>query len=83
MELWEQAVKITLFEDDQHRGIACPHPQQGLAVSERSWDRDFDGVVVPGGYAPDYMRRHESMVRLVRDMHDRKKVVAAICHAGC
>jgi protease I len=43
---------------------------------------DFDAVVVPGGYAPDIMRRHEAMVRLVREATQKGKVVAAICHAG-
>jgi protease I len=43
---------------------------------------EFDAVIVPGGYAPDMMRRHESMVRLVRDAAQQGKVVAAICHAG-
>lgn len=43
---------------------------------------EFDAVVVPGGYAPDMMRRHESMVRLVREAAQHGKVVAAICHAG-
>ena len=43
---------------------------------------DFDAVVIPGGYAPDIMRRHPAMVKLVKDMADAEKVVAAICHAG-
>ncbi len=43
---------------------------------------EFDAVVVPGGYAPDMMRRHEAMVRLVREAVHHGKVVAAICHAG-
>jgi protease I len=43
---------------------------------------EFDAVIVPGGYAPDMMRRHEAMVRLVREAHGQGKVVAAICHAG-
>jgi len=41
---------------------------------------DFDAVIVPGGYAPDKMRLHQSMVDLVRKAHDLGKVVAAICH---
>ena len=43
---------------------------------------EFDAVVVPGGYAPDMMRRHAAMVQLVRDAAQQGKVVAAICHAG-
>jgi protease I len=43
---------------------------------------DFDGVVIPGGYAPDHMRRHPAMVGLVRNIDKAGKLVAAICHAG-
>ncbi len=42
----------------------------------------FDAIVIPGGYAPDHMRRHPSMVSLVREAHEQGKIVAAICHAG-
>jgi protease I len=43
---------------------------------------EFDGVVIPGGYAPDHMRRYPAMVKLVRELFETRKVVAAICHAG-
>jgi len=43
---------------------------------------DFDAVIVPGGYAPDYIRRHRPMLDLVRDVFARDGVVAFICHAG-
>ena len=42
----------------------------------------FDAVIIPGGYSPDHMRRHPSMVKLVREAHEQGKIVAAICHAG-
>ena len=43
---------------------------------------DYDGVVVPGGFAPDRLRRYPAVLNLVRDLHTQGKVVAAICHAG-
>jgi protease I len=43
---------------------------------------DFDAIVIPGGYAPDIMRRYPQMVQLVKDLFTSGKVVAAICHAG-
>jgi protease I len=43
---------------------------------------EFDAVVIPGGYAPDLMRRYPAMVSLVRDASQQGKVVAAICHGG-
>jgi protease I len=41
---------------------------------------DFDGVVVPGGYAPDHIRRHQKANHFVRDMDRAGKLVASICH---
>ena len=52
-----------------------------VAAKDVSAD-DFDGLIIPGGYAPDMMRRDEMMVKLVREMYSQNKVVAAICHAG-
>ena len=42
--------------------------------------RDFDGVIVPGGYAPDHIRRHAAAIQFVRDMNQQGKLVASICH---
>jgi protease I len=42
----------------------------------------FDAVIIPGGYAPDHMRRWPATVRLVREAYEQGKIVAAICHAG-
>jgi protease I len=41
---------------------------------------DFDLLVIPGGYAPDHMRRCEAMIKLVSAMAEEGKPVAAICH---
>ncbi len=43
---------------------------------------NFDGIIIPGGYAPDMMRRYPAMVKLVQDFFNANKLVAAICHAG-
>ncbi len=42
----------------------------------------YDAVIIPGGYAPDLMRRDVRLVAFVREMFHAGKVVAAICHAG-
>ncbi len=39
-----------------------------------------DAVVIPGGYAPDKLRRYEKVLDLVRSLHERGRVVATICH---
>ena len=50
-----------------------------LAADEASAD-DFDAVVVPGGFAPDRMRRYPAVLNLVKGLWEQGKVVAAICH---
>lgn len=44
--------------------------------------KDFDGVIIPGGFAPDFMRRKPAMAEFIREIHDQGKVVASICHGG-
>jgi len=42
----------------------------------------FDAVVIPGGFAPENMRRHKAMIEFVRKTHDQGSLIAAVCHAG-
>jgi protease I len=58
------------------------YPVQVDAVADQVSADDVDAVVVPGGYAPDLMRRYPAVLQLVRDAFLQGKVVAAICHAG-
>jgi len=63
------------------------HSKLGLVIkSEISIDEveieTFGGVVIPGGYAPDRLRRNEKILKFVKAMFDEEKLVAAICHAG-
>lgn len=41
---------------------------------------DFQGVIVPGGYAPDLLRRYDYVLKFVKDIFEQKKLVASICH---
>jgi len=43
---------------------------------------DFDGVVIPGGFMPDKLRRDSDVLQLVQDFAATGKLVAAICHGG-
>jgi len=52
-----------------------------FSIDEVSPD-DFIGVVIPGGYAPDHIRRHSKMITFVRKIFEQNGLVAAICHAG-
>ncbi len=64
-----------------YKGAAGIEVQSEAAAGEVNPD-DYDALVIPGGYAPDHMRRDPAMVELVRRMAAGGRVVAAICHAG-
>ena len=44
--------------------------------------KDYDAVIIPGGYAPDILRRFPKVIEFVRDINKQNKVVASICHGG-
>jgi protease I len=50
--------------------------------ADQAAPEQFDAVVVPGGWAPDKLRRYESVCALVRGTYKQGKVVASICHGG-
>ncbi len=43
---------------------------------------DFDALIIPGGWAPDKLRRYNYVLDFVKEMNKQGKVIAAICHAG-
>jgi protease I len=43
--------------------------------------QELDALLIPGGFSPDYLRRHAGILQLTRECHALGKVVAAICHA--
>ncbi len=58
------------------------YPVQVDVAADQISAASLDAIVVPGGYAPDLMRRYPAMVGLVREAFEQSKIVAAICHAG-
>lgn len=58
------------------------YPIQAEVAAAQVKSADLDGVVIPGGWAPDRLRQDPAVLKLVRDLFERRKVVAAICHAG-
>ena len=44
--------------------------------------KDFDCVVIPGGWAPDKLRLSKKILQFVKEIFDGGKVVASICHGG-
>ena len=81
--LAEEGAQVTIagIGDDGYRGKnGYPVAVDVQITDVRS--RDFDAVVIPGGWAPDKMRRVPELLDVVREMNDEDKVVGAICHAG-
>src|SRR5580700_2875045 len=89
MEVWyplyrlrEAACKVTVVGPEA--GVTYPsklgYPAKSDKAAKDVSANDFDLVVVPGGFAPDFIRRSDAMLRLVSTMAEQGKVVAAICH---
>jgi deglycase len=89
MEVWypyyrlkEAGCKVTFVGPEA--GATYPSKLGYPAKSDKSAKdvsaNDFDVIVIPGGFAPDFLRRSESIIKLVGGMAEQGKVVAAICH---
>src|SRR5262249_33545103 len=91
LELWYP--KLRLIEAGASVTVAGPKAGQkyagkhtypcvaDAAISEMN-AADFDGLVVPGGFMPDKLRRDPKVLQLVREFAGSGKLVAAICHGG-
>lgn len=82
--LKEEGVEVTVVGSGSSRTYTSKYGYP-VEVEKEAKEIDpskYDGVVIPGGYAPDLMRRYPDMVRIVREAHQKGKVIAAICHAG-
>jgi deglycase len=82
--LKEEGVEVTVVGSGSSRTYTS---KNGYPVEAEKEAKDidvskYDGVVIPGGYAPDLMRRYPDMVRIVREAQQKGKVISAICHAG-
>jgi protease I len=75
-----KVVVVGSGSQETYRGKRCSATVRVDVTADKVNAEDFDAIIVPGGYATDKMRLHQSMVDLVRKAHDLGKVVAAICH---
>jgi protease I len=89
MEVWypvyrlrEAGCRVTLVgpEAGQTYPSKLGYPAKSDKAARDVSADDFDLLIIPGGYAPDHMRRCEAMIRLTSDMAEQGKVIAAICH---
>jgi protease I len=82
--LAEEEVAVTVAGLDQHpvRGKKGHGPVPVDTTVDQVAEKDFDALVIPGGYAPDKLRRSEDVLALVRAFDAAGKPIAFICHAG-
>jgi protease I len=52
-----------------------------LGIAELA-SKDYDALLIPGGFAPDKLRRDPMVLRLTREFNEQRKPIAFICHAG-
>lgn len=91
LELWYP--KLRLEEAGAHVTLAGPEAEKTYSgkhgypcVADAAIDdmeaRDFHGVVCPGGFMPDKLRRDPKVLGLIREFSAAGKLVAAVCHGG-
>ena len=89
LEVWypyyrlkEAGCKVTLVAPEA--GQTYPSKLGYPAKSDKSAKDvsadDFDALVIPGGFAPDFLRRDQAILKFVRGMAEQGKIIAAICH---
>ncbi len=91
LELWYP--KLRLIEEGCEVIVAGPekgklysgkngYPCKSDAAIDEISDKNFDALVIPGGFAPDKLRRDKKVLELTSDIFNSGKLVAHICHAG-
>lgn len=91
LELWYP--KIRLEEAGMHVVVAGPaaggiykakhgYPCKADISFKEAAAGSWEGVIIPGGFAPDRLRRSPDVLRIVKMLNEKKKMVAFICHGG-
>lgn len=91
LELWYP--KLRLIEAGAECILAGPEAEKvyagkngypcasDVAISDVA-PAEYDGLIVPGGFMPDKLRRDEKVLDIVRHFAEQKQLIAAICHGG-
>ncbi|WP_020615403.1 type 1 glutamine amidotransferase domain-containing protein [Paenibacillus daejeonensis] len=91
LELWYPVYRVR----EEGATVLFAGPEKGKkhigkygvpAVADLAFDEvnssDYDGILVPGGWAPDKLRRYPKVLELVQEMNKDGKPIGQICHAG-
>lgn len=91
LELWYP--KLRMFEEGASVIVAAPekgktyigkhgYPCKSDEAIDKIIEKDFDALVIPGGFAPDKLRRIHEVLDLTKAFNRSNKLIAHICHAG-
>ncbi len=83
MRLQEEGAEVIAAGLD----LRSVHGKNGLEITPTAKidslnSQDLFALVIPGGWAPDKLRRHSVVTKLVKEMNDAKKPIGIICHGG-
>ena len=84
LRLQEEGIRVTVIGTGGKEVYQSKegYPVKADAAIDKVNVRDFDGVIIPGGWAPDFLRRHERVVNFVKRLYADGRAVASICHGG-
>ncbi|WP_163528261.1 type 1 glutamine amidotransferase domain-containing protein [Halobacillus ihumii] len=91
LELWYPLLRLqeegaTVHLVGEKAGEVYPGKYGVPAASDYAFDEidpaNYDGILVPGGWSPDKLRRYDSVLNMVRHMNEHHKPIGEICHAG-
>ncbi|KPL03113.1 MAG: glutamine amidotransferase [candidate division Zixibacteria bacterium SM23_73_2] len=91
LELWyprlrmmEEGAEVKIVAPEKGKTYTSRHgnPVESDLSSAEVKIEEVDAVIIPGGFAPDLLRRDPKMVEMVKRAYQQKKIIAAICHAG-
>jgi protease I len=84
MRLREEGAQVRVLAEDPSRSYTGKNGLRARPTDAygKVTDAEFDALVVPGGWAPDKLRRSPKVTELVRRMHESGRIVGLICHAG-
>lgn len=91
LELWYP--KLRMIEEGASVFVAGPesggvykgkngYPCKSDIAIDNARESEFDCLIIPGGFAPDKLRRNTKVLELTKQFHENSKLIAHICHAG-
>jgi len=91
LELWypiyrlrEEGVEVHLVAEEKDKTYIGKYgvPAKSDYAFEEVNSQHYDGILVPGGWSPDKLRRYTKVLELIREMNADRKPIGQICHAG-